>query len=438
MSFDPIGQALSALNRFAGSDFVHRLGLYQPAQKVAYNATREGFRAASTLGRRFKAARKRFQPERLPTVDKKSDFFDLTLDDEQEMVRDMTQRFAREVMRDAAASANDGAAAPDELLEQINELGLTQFAVPEPLGGAATESSTVTQVLAIEQLCGGDMGLAVAGLAPMGVANALARWGSAAQQSKYLEAFAEEKPPVSALAIAERRPAFDPRELRTRARIDGNGYVLNGEKTLVPLATRAELLLVAADLMGRGPQLFLVETSTDGVKVKPEPAMGVRAAELGAVRFDEVRLPHSALLGEEVGLLEYEEVLDRSAIAWSAAALGAGQAVLDYVIPYVNERKAFGEPISHRQAVAFMVANIGIELEGMRLLTYRAAARADEGLPFHREAYLAHLMCAEKGMQIGTDGVQLLGGHGFTKEHPVERWYRDLRGVAVMQGGLFV
>jgi alkylation response protein AidB-like acyl-CoA dehydrogenase len=85
-----------------------------------------------------------------------------------------------------------------------------------------------------------------------------------------------------------------------------------------------------------------------------------------------------------------------------------------------------------------MVANIGIELEGMRLLTYRAAARADEGLPFHREAYLARVLCVDKGMQIGTDGVQLLGGHGFTKEHPVERWYRDLRGVGVMEGGLFV
>jgi alkylation response protein AidB-like acyl-CoA dehydrogenase len=112
--------------------------------------------------------------------------------------------------------------------------------------------------------------------------------------------------------------------------------------------------------------------------------------------------------------------------------------VLDYVIPYCNERVAFGEPISHRQSVAFMIADIATELEGMRLLTWRAASRAEHGLPFAREAYLARLQCAEKGMQIGTDGVQLLGGHGFTKEHPVERWYRDLRAVSVIEGGILV
>jgi alkylation response protein AidB-like acyl-CoA dehydrogenase len=108
------------------------------------------------------------------------------------------------------------------------------------------------------------------------------------------------------------------------------------------------------------------------------------------------------------------------------------------VIPYVNERVAFGEPISHRQAVAFMVANIGIEVDGMRLVTYRAASRATQGKPFAREVALAHRLCTERGMTIGSDGVQLLGGHGFVKEHPVERWYRDLRAVGVMEGGLLV
>ena len=123
-----------------------------------------------------------------------------------------------------------------------------------------------------------------------------------------------------------------------------------------------------------------------------------------------------------------------SRLAWCALSLGTAQAVLDYVIPYVNEREAFGEPISHRQSVAFMVANIGIELNGMRLVTYRAASRAAQGKSFAREVALARRLCAEKGMQIGNDGVQLLGGHGFVKEHPVERWYRDLRAIGLMEG----
>jgi alkylation response protein AidB-like acyl-CoA dehydrogenase len=112
--------------------------------------------------------------------------------------------------------------------------------------------------------------------------------------------------------------------------------------------------------------------------------------------------------------------------------------VLDYVKPYVNERMAFGEPISNRQSVAFMVANIAIELESMRLVMLRAAARADQGLPFHRETQLARRLCAERGMAIGSDGVQLLGGHGYVKEHPVERWYRDMRAAGVMEGALLV
>jgi alkylation response protein AidB-like acyl-CoA dehydrogenase len=438
MGWSPIGQALAALNKLAGNELLHKLGLYAPAQKVAYHASREGFRAASGVGRQWKAVRKLLAPERLPSAQKQSDLFDLSVSDEQQLIRDMAQRFASEVLRAAAPASNDACRPPEDFAHKLSELGLAQLVVPEALGGAAAEASSVTQVLVAEDLAHGDMGLALAALAPLAVANALARWGTAEQQASYLAPFAGDDPPRCALALAEARPAFDPRELRTLARQEGGGFVLSGHKTLVPLAEHAELLLVAADLHGHGPQLFVVETSTAGVSVKAEPSMGLRAASLGSVRFDDVALPASALLGGEPGVLDYAELLARSAIAWSALAVGTAQAVLDYVIPYVNDRKAFGEPISHRQAIAFMVADIAIELESMRLLTWRAASRADRGLSFGREAYLAHLLCAEKGMQIGTNGVQLLGGHGFTKEHPVERWYRDLRAISLCSGGTLV
>jgi alkylation response protein AidB-like acyl-CoA dehydrogenase len=438
MSFDPIGQALSALNKLAGNELLHKYGLYQPTQKIAYRATKEGFRAAVAIGRQWKEVQKLLKPERLPAAQRKHDLFDLSISEDQQLVRDMAQRFAREVMREIAAKSNDAAKAPDDFTAQFAELGLASFAVPESLGGAAAESSVVTQVLIAEDLAYGDMGLAVAALAPIGVANALAAYGSADQQAKYLAPFAGDKAPIASLAISERRPAFEPRELRTRARVEGDKYVITGEKTLVPLATSSELFLVAAELVGRGPQVFIVEAATEGVSVKDEPSMGVRAAGLGALKLEEVRVPKSALLGEEPGSVDYEQFLDRSLLAWCALSVGAAQAVLDYVVPYCNDRKAFGEPISHRQAVAFKVADIATELDAMRLLTWRAAARAEEGKPFHREAYLAHVLCSEKGMQIGTDGVQLLGGHGFTKEHPAERWYRDLRALGVIAGGVFV
>ena len=152
-----------------------------------------------------------------------------------------------------------------------------------------------------------------------------------------------------------------------------------------------------------------------------------------------MKLPASALLGEgEASAKDDAACVNRSRIAWCGLATGTAQAVLDYVVPYVNDRQAFGEPISNRQGVAFTVSDIGIESNAMRLATYRAASRADRGESFAREAAIARKLCTQKGMQIGSDGVQLLGGHGFVKEHPVERWYRDLRAAGVMEGALLV
>jgi alkylation response protein AidB-like acyl-CoA dehydrogenase len=165
--------------------------------------------------------------------------------------------------------------------------------------------------------------------------------------------------------------------------------------------------------------------------------MGVRAAGTQRVILEDVQLPATALLGGGEREI-YAECVALGRLAWCALAIGTGQAVLDYVSGYVKDRKAFGEPISNRQAVAFAVANIAIELDGLRLATYRAAARVDQGLPFHREVALARRLCADRAMTIGSEGVQLLGGHGYVKEHPVERWYRDLRAVGLMEGALLV
>jgi alkylation response protein AidB-like acyl-CoA dehydrogenase len=216
--------------------------------------------------------------------------------------------------------------------------------------------------------------------------------------------------------------------------------VLDGAKSLVPRASDGEVFVVAADLDDGGPArpaLFIVESKTDGLSVEPEPAMGVRAAGTGTLILEGVKLPAGALLGEGDPAV-YSECIQLGRLGWCAVAVGTGQAVLDYVVPYVNERRAFGEPIADRQAVAFMVANIAIELGGMRLATYRAVSRVDQGLEFAREATLARRLCAERGIAIGSDGVQLLGGHGYVKEHPVERWFRDLRATGLMEGALLV
>jgi len=241
--------------------------------------------------------------------------------------------------------------------------------------------------------------------------------------------------PVS-LALLEPQPLFDPRRLRTMARREGGGYVLDGTKSLVPLAESAEWFLVAANLDGR-VQAFIVERDAEGLVVEAQPAMGLRAASLGKLTLDKVRVEEGAKLGGADGI-DAQRLIDLGRLAWSALSLGTCQAVLDYVIEYCNDRVAFGEPISNRQSVAFMIADIAVELEGMRLLVWRAAARAEQGLDFTREAMLARTQCADKAMQIGTNGVQLLVGHGFIKEHPVELWYRQLRAIGVMEGALLV
>jgi alkylation response protein AidB-like acyl-CoA dehydrogenase len=430
-----MGFALQALRRLAGSELLDRVGLREPAERLVYRATRNGARAATTAGRTFVAAQRLARPAR-QAKRRTADLFDLTPTDEQQMMQKAVRDFAADRIRPAAAAADRDCATPPELLAGAAELGLATLGIPEELGGSLAERSAVTAVLVAESLASGDLGIAAAVLAPGAVASAIGLWGDADQQATYLPELAGDDPPAAALAILESRPAFDPLHLQARARRANGGYVLDGTKSLVPRATDAELHVIAADLDGVGPALFVVEPG-GGITVEPEPAMGLRAAATGRLTLEGVEVPSGALLGggdRDV----YAECVQRARLAWCALALGTARAVLDYVVPYVNERVAFGEPVSHRQGVAFPVADIAIELEGMRLVTYRAAARADQGKPFAREAALARRLCANRGMRIGSDGVGLLGGHGFVTEHPVERWYRDLRAAGLMEGALLV
>jgi alkylation response protein AidB-like acyl-CoA dehydrogenase len=425
---------LRTLNRLASSDIIDRLGIRQPTERFLHGASKTTVRTAARAGRTFAAAQKLTKPARQPRV-KTRQLFDITPTDEQQMLTESVRDFALARLRPAAQDADHACATPTELLAQANELGLTMVGVPESLGGALEERSAVTSVLMSEALAQGDMGIAVACLAPAGVSTAISLWGDAEQQATYLPEFVGENVPAAALAVLEPRPLFDPFALQTKARRSGEDFVLTGAKSLVPRAGDGDLFVIAAELEDRGPALFIVESGTTGISVEAEPAMGIRAAATGRLVLDDVTLPAGALLGGGEADV-YRECISLGRLGWCAVSVGTGQAVLAYVKDYVNERTAFGEPISNRQAVAFMVANIAIELEGMRLATYRAAGRVDQGLSFAREVAIARRLAGERGMAIGSDGVQLLGGHGYVKEHPVERWYRDLRAAGIMEGAL--
>lgn len=428
---------LRTLSRMAGSTKLDSLGLRKPTEQVLYHGTKVGFKAVTAANRAFKSVKNLGSPQRLPKRGA-GDLFDLAPTEDQQMLREAARTFAMEQLREAAGKADMAYAAPPELLAQCAELGITSLGIPEALGGMGTERSAVTNVLIAEAMAEGDMGLAFAALAPSAVSTALVLWGNADQQAAYLGDFTGENVPAAALAIQEPTALFDPFELKTRAVAQsGGGYVINGLKSMVPLAAQAELFIVAAHIEGRGPALFVIESSTKGLSVEEDRAMGLRAAGTARLKLDAVSVPASAVLAE--GAFEaYRECIQLSRLAWCALGTGCAQGVLDFIVPYVNERHAFGEPISHRQSVAFAVSNMSIELNAMRLLTWRAASLVDADVDFFEAAALARRLCADKGMQIGNDGVQLLGGHGFVTEYPVERWYRDLRAVGVMEGGLLI
>ncbi len=358
--------------------------------------------------------------------------FDLTRDDDQRMNQDTMERFAVNEIRAVSKDADEAGLTPEGFYDKTAELGLSLLPIPEALGGAGMARSPVSNALNAQDLAWGDLALTLGAITPQAFVNTVLDQGSEAQQEKYLPRFCEGTFVPATTALMEPRATFDPMEPQCTATAADGGYTLNGSKCMVPLGESAELVLVIAQLEDEGPAAFIVEGTPDGLTRAREHHMGLRTLELATLTFDNVQLPADALLGDEP--FDLQRFVDLSRIGLCALAVGCCQGVLDYVKEYVNERIAFGEPISNRQAVAFMVADMAIELDAMRLMTWRAASLAEQGLDFHKQAYLAKVACAEHAMTLGTDGVQLLGGHGFCREHPVEIWYRNLRAIAILDG----
>ena len=358
--------------------------------------------------------------------------FDLTRDDDQRMNQDTMERFSANEIRAVAKQADEDGKTPQGFYDKTAELGLSLLPVPEALGGAGMARSPVSNALNAQDLAWGDLSLTLGAITPQAFVNTVLDQGSDAQREKYLPRFCEGPFVAATTALMEPRATFDPMEPACTATANESGYLLNGSKCMVPLGESAELVLVIAALEGGDPAAFIVEESPEGMSRTGEEHMGLRPLELATLTFENVQLPADALLGD--GDFDLQRFVDLSRIGLCALAVGCCQGVLDYVKEYVNERVAFGEPISNRQAVAFTVADMAIELEAMRLMTWRAASRAEQGLDFHEQAYLAKVACAEHAMKIGTDGVQMLGGHGFCREHPVEAWYRNLRAIAILDG----
>ena len=420
------GFGLSLITKMASSDVLDQLKLRKFVEKSLYQGSKAGYKTLSKTQKAFKA-NKDLHKQRLNNQEKS--LFDLSYSEDQQMTIDTMSQFAADILYPLAASADQNETFPTELWQYIEELGLNFYALPEAHGGVAAEKNILSNVLIAEHLAKGDFSLAAGMLSTFSVINAVTQWGSEQVQALYLNSFAQDSSIRASFAIQEATPAFNPYQLKTKAISRDGKYFIQGEKTLVLLAESADIFLVSAELNGQA-EVFVLRRD-ESIQFKKSPAMGLKATETATLIFNQTP---ALRLGDED--FNYTAFLDLGNLMWCAMAVGTCEAVKKYCIKYANERTAFGEPISHRQSVAFMIADMAIEIDAMRMLILNAASLAESGQTFHREAYLARLLCAEKAMKIGTDGVQILGGHGFTKEHPVERWYRDLRATAIVHSGL--
>lgn len=352
--------------------------------------------------------------------------------EDQRTLVDSVRRFATRELRSGARDADEKSALPGEVTSKGWELALLPASLPEAYGGFG-ERSAVTGALFAEELGWGDLSAALALLAPGLVALPVLVAGSDAQKESILPGFCGESFTPGAAAVAEPFFDWDARALRARAVRAGDGYVLDGVKCNVPWAAESEWTLVYADLEGR-TQGFLVRRGTEGLLVKErEENLGLRACPLYAVELHQCRLPASARLGEEKGA-DLGPLLDASRVAMAALAVGVARGAYEYALEYAKGRKAFGEAIAQRQAIAFMLAEMATDIEAARLLCWEAAWTIDQGGSALREASLAKTFADDMVLQVTDRAVQVLGGHGYIRDYPVEMWLRNGRGFAVTEG----
>lgn len=350
--------------------------------------------------------------------------------DEQKMLIDAVSRYATSDLRKAAHDAEENKELPPKLISKGWELGVLQASIPEAYGGFG-ERSAVTGVLAAEELACGDLAGALAVGTPGLFALPILLAGSEEQKKQYLPPIIEADWKAFTAALLEASFDFDPNELKTTAAAEGSDFILKGEKTFVPFADKAEAMIVYARLENK-TRAFIIPKGAAGVKVNEEREkyMGLNAVPFFKVILDGVKIPQTNLLPGE-----FAPVLDSSRVAVAAMAVGVAKAAFAYSRDYAKDRDVFGVKVAQKQAIAFMLAEMATEIEAIRLLVWEAAWALDNKKEdASQKAYLAVTGASDMAMMVTDRAVQILGGHGYIREHPVELWMRNGRGFATFTG----
>jgi alkylation response protein AidB-like acyl-CoA dehydrogenase len=353
--------------------------------------------------------------------------------DEQRELAALAHEFAARELRPVAAEWDEREDFPPGLLAEAAALGLTSFSIPAEFGGGG--AGAVTSALIAEELSWGCAGLAATITATMFPVRPLLRFGTDEQRGRYLPLLASEAGTLAAIAFTEPAAGSDFAAIQATARRDGDSYVLNGEKCYVTNGGVADLTVVFAKLDG-AITAFLLEAGDPGVSAgRKERKLGLRASYTGSIVLEEARIPAGRLLGDEGGgfavAMDFFE-LSRPQVA--AAAVGVARAAFEVATAYARERRAFGKPLLARQGVSFKLAEMAMELEAARLLVWRAADAVDRGVDAGLYGSYAKAFAADTAMKVTTEAVQVLGGAGVMRDHPVEKWLRDAKVFQIVEG----
>jgi acyl-CoA dehydrogenase len=374
-----------------------------------------------------------------PQPESREGSFARYLTDEQRSIRDLARDVARDVIRPVAAECDREPRVPAAVLETLHRSGLTNYAVPAAYGGGGI-TRALESALISEELAWGCAGIYSYVSGTNMFISTLAEGGTDVQQLQWLGPLCGDTYVAGAFACTEPDAGSDVSGIRTVAHRTDGGYVIKGEKTFITNARMAGAMVVLASTNPEhgkdGLTVFAVGSDANGITCGPPiRTMGWRTATNSSVFFDDVLVSMDSVIGEvDSGFELASRVFERSRIDVAAASLGIARAALEYAVDYANSRVAFGKKIRSYQAVSFPLADCATNLRAARLLTWEAARACDSGEPFGTLASMAKLLASETAVQTTYHAMQVLGGHGYTDAHPVEKWFRDARLETVEEG----
>jgi len=358
--------------------------------------------------------------------------------EEHKMLRDMVRDFVRNEVKPRAQELDEKGGFPHESVKKMAELGLMGIPWDEKYGG--TGMDTLALVIVIEELgkaCP-STGATVMAHTSLGTAP-IVMFGTEEQKEKYLPDLASGKK-IGAFGLTEPNAGSDAGNTQTKAVLDGDEYIVNGEKAFCTNAGEASVMIFTAVIVEnkeeKGISAFVIDGETEGMSLNPpEKKMGWRGSDTRSVFFKDMHIPKSAVLGNPAkGFKQFLETLTGGRITIGALGLGTAQGAFERALEYSQEREAFGKSINKFQGISFKLSDMATQIEAARHLVYYSAWKKDQGFPVIREAAMAKLFSSETAMQVTTEAIQVLGGYGYIKEYDVERFFRDAKILEIGEG----